>query len=49
MEKFKECDVISSETPVLNEGFNIGLGAMYGPLVVHMPPATLHRTFVSAF
>jgi hypothetical protein len=44
MEKFEElnvfgCDVLSSETPVHNETFNIGLGAMYGPLVVHMPPA----------
>ena len=49
MKRFKElnvfgCDVLSSETPVLNEAFNIGLGAMYGPLVVHMPPA-----MVSAF
>jgi hypothetical protein len=25
------------------------LGTMYGPLIVHMPPATVHRTFVSAF
>jgi hypothetical protein len=44
MEKFEDlnvfgCDVLLSETPVLNEAFNIGLGAMYGPLVVHMPPA----------
>jgi hypothetical protein len=54
MDKLKElnvfgCDVPSSEILVLNEAFNIGLSAMYGPLIVRMPPATVHRTFVSAF
>ena len=54
MDKLKElkvfaCDVLSSENLVRNEAFNIGLGAMHGPLIVHMPPATLTRTIVSVF
>jgi len=39
------CDVLSSEPLELNEAFRIGLGAMYGPLIVHMPPATVNHTF----
>jgi hypothetical protein len=49
MDKFKElnvfgCDVLSSVPLVLNEAFDIGLGAIF-----HMLPATVNRTFVSAF
>jgi hypothetical protein len=29
--------------------FNTGLGALYGPLILHMPPHSVHSTFVNAF
>ena len=29
--------------------FNAGLGAMYGPLVLHMLRSSVHRSFVNGF
>jgi hypothetical protein len=29
--------------------FNAGLGALYGPLILHMPPLWMHGTAVNAF
>ena len=29
--------------------FNAGLGAVYGPLNLHMPPLSVHSTVVNAF
>ena len=29
--------------------FNAGLGALYGPLILHMPPISVHSTVVNAF
>jgi hypothetical protein len=29
--------------------FNTGLGALYGPVILHMPPLSVHSTVVNAF
>ena len=29
--------------------FNASLGALYGPLILHMPPISVHSTVVNAF
>jgi hypothetical protein len=38
--------IIISSLHIASQSLNTGLGAMYGPLILHMLTASLHRTFV---
>jgi hypothetical protein len=41
--------IILKLTLLVLQNTNVGVGALYGPVIPHTPPASVHRTFVNAF